>query len=40
MGWGWLAELLDEMGLEAHMAHAHSCKAIAHARLKNDRVDA
>jgi transposase len=39
-GWGWLAELLEDMGLEAHLAHAKSCKAIAHARLKNDRVDA
>lgn len=39
-GWGWLAELLDDLGLEPHLAHAKSCKAIAHARLKNDRVDA
>lgn len=39
-GWGWLAELLDELGLEAHLAHAKSCKAIASARLKNDKVDA
>ena len=39
-GWGWLAELIDEMGFEAHMARARGCKAIAHARLKNDRVDA
>jgi transposase len=37
---GWLAELVDDMGLEPHLAHAKSCKAIAHARLKNDRVDA
>ncbi len=36
--WGWLAELIDEMGFESHLAHARSCKAIAHARLKNDRV--
>ena len=39
-GWSWLAELLRDMGLEVHMAHARACKAIAHARLKNDRVDA
>jgi transposase len=39
-GWGWLAELLEDMGLEPHLAHAKSCKAITHARLKNDRVDA
>jgi transposase len=39
-GWGWLADLLDELGLEAHMAHPLRCKAIASARLKNDKVDA
>jgi transposase len=39
-GWGWLAELLDDKGLEPHLAHAKSCKAIARARLKNDRVGA
>lgn len=39
-GWGWLVDLLDEVGLEVHMAHASRCKAIASARLKNDRVDA
>lgn len=39
-GWGWLAELLDEFGMETHLAHAKGCKAIASARLKNDKVDA
>ena len=39
-GWAWLAELLREMGLEAHLAHPAACKAIASARLKNDKVDA
>jgi transposase len=39
-GWGWLAELLEELQLEAHLAHPKGCKAIASARLKNDRVDA
>ena len=39
-GWSWLAELLNNRGLEVHMAHPRVCKAIAHARLKNDRVDA
>ena len=39
-GWGWLAELLDEFELEPHLAHAKACKAIASARLKNDKVDA
>jgi transposase len=39
-GWAWLAELLHEMGFEAHLAHPAACKAIASARLKNDKVDA
>jgi transposase len=39
-GWGWLADLLEEFELEAHLAHPSACKAIAHARLKNDKVDA
>src|SRR5690348_2680299 len=39
-GWGWLAELLDDYGFEAHMVHPLRCKAIASARLKNDKVDA
>lgn len=39
-GWGWLAELCDDLGLDAHMAHPLQCKAIAAARLKNDKVDA
>jgi transposase len=39
-GWGWLAALLEARGLEPHMVHPLRCKAIASARLKNDRVDA
>lgn len=39
-GWGWLADLCDELGLDSHMAHPLQCKAIAAARLKNDKVDA
>jgi Transposase len=39
-GWGWLAELLDELELEPHLVHPSRCKAIAAARLKDDRVDA
>src|SRR5215469_12249052 len=39
-GWGWLAGLLEDYGFEAHMVHPLRCKAIASARLKNDRVDA
>src|SRR5947208_10154749 len=39
-GWGWLADLLEERALEAHPVHPSACKAIASARLKNDKVDA
>lgn len=39
-GWAWLAELLHEMDFDAHLAHPAACKAIAAARLKNDKVDA
>jgi transposase len=39
-GWAWLAELLGELGLEAHLVHPSRCKAIAAARLKDDKVDA
>src|SRR6266498_1855543 len=39
-GWGWLAELLEELGLEPHLVHPSRCKAIASARLKDDKVDA
>ena len=39
-GWTWLLELLDDLELEPHLAHASRCKAIASARLKDDRIDA
>jgi transposase len=39
-GWGWLAALLEELELEPHLVHPSRCKAIASARLKDDRVDA
>jgi transposase len=39
-GWGWLVELLDDYGYESHLVHPTRCKAIASARLKNDKVDA
>ena len=39
-GWSWLVELCEELGLEPHLAHPSRCKAIASARLKNDKVDA
>lgn len=39
-GWGWLVELLDDYGYDPHLVHPTRCKAIASARLKNDKVDA
>jgi transposase len=39
-GWSWLADLLEDCGFEAHLVHPLRCKAIASARLKNDKVDA
>jgi transposase len=39
-GWGWLADMLEQLQLEAHLVHPSACKAIASARLKNDKVDA
>jgi hypothetical protein len=36
-GWGWLAELLEDYGFEAHLVHPLRCTAIASARLKNDK---
>src|SRR5437764_12360540 len=39
-GWGWLLELLEDYGFGPHLVHPPQCKAIASARLKNDKVDA
>lgn len=39
-GWGWFADLLADVGLEAHMAHPLATKAISAGRVKNDAVDA
>jgi hypothetical protein len=36
-GWGWLVRLLGDHGFEAHLVHPLRCKAIASARLKNDK---
>ena len=38
-GGGW-PELLEDYGFEPHLVHPLQCKAIASARLKNDKVDA
>ncbi len=39
-GWGWFADLLEDVGIPTHMAHPRANKAIASARVKNDAVDA
>jgi transposase len=39
-GWGWLVQLLEDYGFEAHLVHPLRCKAIASARLKNDKAGA
>lgn len=38
--WWWLVELLEALGHEPVLSHPKQTKAIASARLKNDRVDA
>ncbi len=39
-GWEWLADLLDEQGIELHLSHPLRTRAIAAARVKTDAVDA
>jgi hypothetical protein len=39
-GWGWLVEMLEDCGYQPHLVHPLRCKAIASARLKNDKADA
>jgi hypothetical protein len=36
-GTGWLVELLEDYGFTPHLVHSLRCKAIASARLKNDK---
>jgi transposase len=39
-GTSWLVGLLEDYGFTPHLVHPSRCKAIASARLKNDKVDA
>src|SRR6267154_615963 len=39
-GWGWLVELLTDYGFDPHLVHPLRCKAIASARLENDKAGA
>lgn len=36
----WLGDILEDMGLVVYLANARDVKAIAHARVKNDKIDA
>src|SRR5215510_11124944 len=36
-GTSWLVELLEDYGFAPHLVHSSRCKAIASARLKNDK---
>jgi transposase len=39
-GWPWIADLLDELGLEPHLGHPPAIKVLAKNEAKADRVDA
>src|SRR5262249_61581844 len=39
-GTSWLVEMLEDYGFAAHLVHPSRCKAIASARLKNDKAGA
>jgi len=36
----WLGDVLEDMGMIVYLANAREVKAIAHARVKNDKIDA
>lgn len=38
--WYWLADLFDELGIEMQLAHTTYLKAITHAKVKTDQIDA
>jgi transposase len=39
-GWPWVADLLEEMGLEPHLGHPPAIKVLAKTEGKGDRMDA
>lgn len=39
-GWYWVSDLLERVGVDVTLAHATDLKAISHAKVKTDRVDA
>ncbi|MFQ5817629.1 MAG: IS110 family transposase [Terriglobia bacterium] len=38
--WHWFVDMVESTGHQVHLSHPKQTKAIAHARLKNDRMDA
>jgi transposase len=40
MGWMWLTDLMEGMGLEVSLAHMNGVRVIAESRCKTDKVDA
>jgi transposase len=40
IGWMWLADLLEDLGIEVHLAHMQGVRLIAESRRKTDRIDA
>ena len=39
-GWGWLSEVLQDLGLEVKLANPSKVKIIAESQIKTDKVDA
>lgn len=39
-GWGWLSELLQDLGMEVKLANPSKVKIIAESQIKTDKVDA
>ncbi len=39
-GWRWYIEILEEMGMDVHVANPYKTRLIADSKLKNDKVDA
>ena len=40
MGWMWLSDVLEAVGLAVHLAHMKGVKVIAESRCKTDKIDA
>ena len=39
-GWRWFSSMLEEEGIDVHIANPYKTRLIAESKLKNDRVDA